>query len=580
MAPQPVATKESGIATSGSAPRMDAGRALLVLALALTALAYIDTLRFQFVSDDFPFIVNNPVLHTWKYVPRFFVQHIWEQMTPGQVGEYYRPVFMVWVVINHTLFGLKPIGWHLTTVLLHLACTALVFLIGKRLLKSGLAAGIAAVLFGLHPVHVENVSWICGSTDPLVALFSLAAVLAYLRSRQEQRASCFAASLVFYVLAMLTKEIALGIPAVLLAYEWLWREKSRAWVRDVVSRMVPFAAAGSAYLVVRYVVLRGLSHPEPHAVTTLLLTTPSVLWFYVRHLVWPLPVTLYYWVPMVTRPGLTNFVLPLIGALAAVAVWVWAARRWREAAFAGIWLLVFLAPALVGLRVFIPQDLVHDRYLYLPAAGLAWIGGLAMSRVKLGSAELFGLPAAQVGLIAVLALAFGWASASQNVYWASDLTLFARNANLSPHNVLALNHLANEMYKRGRPETALAIYQRSLLEDPHSWDTYFALGLTQLEMGDTENAVRQLERATAIRADNSNQFYFLGLARMRLGRLPEAEEALRRAVAIYPRASGFHLALGTVLEKEGNLEGARQEYRAELANGPNPAAQQRLAKLQ
>jgi tetratricopeptide (TPR) repeat protein len=580
MAPHSTLAQPSPPDSTAAAPPFDAGRALLVFALLITALAYVNTARFQFVADDLPVIVNNPIVHSWQYLSRFFTQHVWAQQVRGP-GDYYRPIFMIWLVLNHTLFGLNPAGWHLTNLAAHLVATWLVYLLGVRLTQNRLAGAMAAVIFGLHPTHIESVAWVCGITDPLMAVFALGSVLAYLRGREAEdvRVRWFAGSVALYALAVFTKETAVMLPAVLLAYEYIYREPRRPWLRAAVLRILPLAAVTVVYLAMRHMALQGFSHPEPDAPTALLATLPGVLWFYVWHLLWPFGLSLFYESHYVTHATVANCLLPLVGVVAAVIPLAWAAKRSRAAAFAAAWMGVFLVPPLLGLRVFVREDLVHDRYLYMSVAGLAFLLALVIGRLKLGHAELFGQPAAQVGVVAALALVLGWGTASQNVYWATDLTLFAHSVKMS-RNVLAIDHLANEMYKRGQNATALDLYRQALQVSPGHWQTRFALGVTQFDLGNMEEAERELDRATQIRNDNANQYYFLGVARMKLGRLPEAEQSLRRGIAIYSAGAGFHLALGAVLEQEGNLAGARDEYRAELANGPNPVAQQRLAALE
>src|SRR5919109_2726788 len=130
-----------------------ATKVLLFFVLAATFLVYAGTLQFDFVYDDLGQIVSNPAVQSWKYFPLFFRANVWMQQLP--VGNYYRPVFLAWLLINHTIFGLHPALWHLTTVLAHVAVTALVFAMSLRLTRDRRIALVAALLFGLHPVHLE-----------------------------------------------------------------------------------------------------------------------------------------------------------------------------------------------------------------------------------------------------------------------------------------------------------------------------------------------------------------------------------------------------------------------------------------
>jgi Flp pilus assembly protein TadD len=557
----------------------DVARGTLALGLLAIALAYVNTLRFQFVYDDLPQIVNNPLVHSWRYAPRYFVEHVWSQI-PGLPGTYYRPVFLLWLRLNHACFGLAPFPWHLTTLLVHLAVTLLVYRLLLRVTADRLTAAFAAVLFGLHPTHIETVAWISGVTDSLTALFLLASFLCYCGWRDGRRTAWMAASLLLYTLALLTKETALGLPLLLLAYEWLLPPDGRApaagrW-RFLLRGLVPYLVTAAAYMVVRSEVLRGLGYGFDYSSLSLLLSVPSVIWFYLARLVWPVHLSVFYDPRTLTTPGLFNFVLPLLGVAGVAGVLFWLARRSRPAAFASLWFAVLMLPPLIGIYTFLPEEQVHDRYLYLPSVGFALLLALGLRCLPSGRRRLFGQPAASFAGFLLLAGLFGAGTALQNVNWANNLTLFARGVTAAPHNFLPVNLLANEMFRHGRVTAALELYQHSLELKPDEWTTHFALGITQFETGDYQGAERSLQRATQIRSGDANQFYYLGLAQSKLGRWQAAEDSLRSAIARSPRGQGFHLALGIALQNEGRPAEAREEFRTELRNYPDSPARQRL----
>src|SRR5215217_4240386 len=144
-------------------------RMAIIAVLALTFIAYAGTLGYQFVYDDRSQIVENSFVQSWANAPQFFTEHVWQHVYPNSPGNYYRPIFLIWLLLNYTLFGLNAFSWHLTTVTVHLAATALVYVFARRLSKDELTATIAALVFGLHPVHLESVAWVSGVTDPLLA---------------------------------------------------------------------------------------------------------------------------------------------------------------------------------------------------------------------------------------------------------------------------------------------------------------------------------------------------------------------------------------------------------------------------
>jgi len=263
---------------------------LLGLALLATFAVYSRTLNFEFVFDDEALIDNNPLIRESRFVPSYFERHLVSHVTPHQPGNYYRPVLLLWLFVNYQLFGLNPMGWHLSTLLAHLGAIVLVYFAARRLAgaaqpgstftgRAETLALFAALIFGLHPVHVENVAWIMGVTEPLVAIPTLASFLCYVRARQSLCDASnsnshpklwFAAALSLYAVALLSKETALVLPGILLAYEWFYHSGAQepafaGRARAILYPLLPFLLLAAAYLALRMKVLGGLSHGDASA---------------------------------------------------------------------------------------------------------------------------------------------------------------------------------------------------------------------------------------------------------------------------------------------------------------------------
>ncbi|MBZ5511059.1 MAG: tetratricopeptide repeat protein [Acidobacteriia bacterium] len=568
----------------GPATGPDAARLLVVLALVLTALSYVNTLRFQFVYDDLPQIISNPRVHSWQHAPRLFVEHVWSQFS-GQPGNYYRPLFELWLVINYSLFGLHPAWWHATTVAVHLAVTLMVYVLARRVTGDRLTAAIATVIYGLHPTHIETVAWVSGVTEPLLAVFVIGSFVSYVRSRDGGADATWwrAASAASYALAMLCKETGVMVPALLFAYDRLIlsrRDGQDETMASMARRYAPYAAAALAYMALRHYVLRGLGYPEAKPWLDVALTLPSFLWFYVRELVWPVGLSVFHDTPLVHTPGLKNFVLPLAGVVATVGALVWVSRRSRVAAFGSWWLAALMVPPIAGIYAFIQEDLVHDRYLYLPSVGFAIVLAWAIRAIKSDGRELFGAPPVPMAITLVLGCALAAGTALQNVYWMNDLILYAHAVNAAPENVVAINHLANEFYKRHRPEDALALYRESLQIKPDDWATHFAVGITMYGLGRFPEAQKELETAVPLLPNNADEYYYLGLAHLEQGNYAQAEPYFRKAIEMFGAKPGFHYALATSLEKQGKLKAAREELREEWKINPEPQVKQDLERVE
>src|SRR3984893_18299254 len=200
---------------------------LLSLVGLVTFVVYSGTLSFDFVWDDWPQIVNSPIIRSWSNLPRAFGSDLWYHVARHQV--YYRPLFVAWSMLNYSLFGLKPWGWHLGALLLHVCAVFSMFWLVRRLGLDYWSAALATLIFALHPVHIEPVSWVSAASDTMVTIFVALSFVAYLDGRggeetipaSRRRMAWRVASLAFFACALLTKEMAVFFAGIVGIYAWL-----------------------------------------------------------------------------------------------------------------------------------------------------------------------------------------------------------------------------------------------------------------------------------------------------------------------------------------------------------------------
>ena len=557
------------------------------LVLAVTFVAYLGALGYAFVYDDIFVIVQNPTVHSWHFVPRFFTEHLWGFRYA--TGSYYRPVFLMWLTFNHWLFGLNPVGYHLTTILLHVGVTLLVFLLVRKLTRDQMTAAIASLVFGLHPAHIEAVAWIAGATESLLAILFLGSFLCYIEYREADRGKgrWLTAALVLAVMTVLAKEQGVVLAAVVFAYELLMKPGSprlisgagepvterwrivAARLREATVRSLPFLVVTAVYLAVRLVVLGAIGRSlTPLSIVTVFLTWPSLLWSYIKILIWPVGLSLFYDAPYITRPTAMDFWLPLAAVgVVALALW-WLGRRSAVARFAVVWLVLPIIP-LLSLGVFPEGDISHDRYLYLPSVGFSIIVALGVRLIHIGKSTLFGLPAVQALATAAVACALGLATASQHINWASSLLLYNNAVKVAPNNRYAKNNLGTELLERGRPDEAASLFREVVDRYPDFYEANYNLGCVLYGNRAFEEAERVLSRAIEIKPLRPDTYYMLGVTRLDMKHLDEAESPLREAIRLRPDASLYHFALGSWFQRRGELRAALHEFELELLNNPN-----------
>lgn len=570
---------------------------LLALVLAATFVVYSGSLGFQFVWDDETQIAANPMIREARYLPAYFQYHVWSYMAPVDLGNYYRPLFLVWLLLNYKLFGANTMGWHLTTVLAHLGATAMVYLVARRLTRNQNVGLLAALIFGLHPVHIEAVSWVSGVTEPLLAIPFMAALLCHLRARETKSVAWRAASLSLFVISMLLKETALVFPAFVFAYEWLYpspenpalenkpKSTGSLWrrTRSAILITIPYALLIALYIPLRIHVLRGFSHPVMSIPLLVdLLTIPSLLWFYAKLLLYPVGLSVFYDTPYVVQFGVGSVLMPaIVVAAMAGALWFWWRRTHSTAVlYSAVFLIVPLLP-LFNLSTFQNGEIAHDRYLYLPSVGFSILAAMALLAIGQEGSKLGKVAATRVVAIAAVALFLAGATVVQNAYWADNLVLYFRGMQIAPNNNLARVNLANELLNRGMSQQAIGLYQQVLERDPNYWLCIYNLGYVHFRLGHYEQAESFLTRAALMNPRDADSALYLGLTKRKLGKLDDALIALKAALQREPRGRGYRYSLGLVLEEQGKPKEALEMFEAELQHNPRyPEPKVRIAKLQ
>jgi tetratricopeptide (TPR) repeat protein len=562
----------------------------LAEALACTAagLIYITTLSFAFVYDDVPQILKNPAIQAWRFLPQYFTAHVWAAIYPNSTGNYYRPLFLLWMRLNYALFGTDAFGWHLTSVACHVLATWLVFRVAQKLSGELLTAFLAALVFAVHPAHIENVAWISGVTDPLMSCLVLGSFLAFLNFHESHEFGWEVLSLGLFASALLAKETSVVLPVLVFASTLIFgQEKTERGgaARRLVAAIFessPFLLVVLIYAAMRFRALGSWSHPTiPIGWKEVLLTWPSVLWFYLRHLTLPFSLSEFYPLDYVKAASAHAVALPLALLLvAAVALFLLlrALPQKNVARFALVLIVVPLLPVL-DLRSLTTGDIVHDRYLYLSSIGFALLVALALRELtrRCSESRLSFLP---VAFTIAIVVAFAALTLVQQMQWASEISLYTRGLESAPANLTVRDNLANAFLEANHPERAIPLYLEVLDRNPNFWRSNYNLGFAYYKTANFERAENYLQRAISIDPNDSDQYIYLALAQLQLKKLPEARANAQRAIVHNPEARGYHSILALICETDGDLSNAASELRIEVNQHPdNAAAAAELQKI-
>lgn len=532
-------TSQSGAAGKTPAPSMlDQSRALFLI-VAATVLVYANSLSGAFVFDDTKQIVGNPALRSWGNILRAFTSDVWSfqrgMLTKDVPPPYYRPLFTAYLTINYKLFGLWEPGWHLMNLLVHTGVTVLVFFLIKRLSGDRLIATLAALVFGLHPAHVESVSWISGIPDPLAALFFVPSLIWYVRYREEGDRKFLVASVIAYGLAALCKETPLALPLVFIVWELTragTRQSLSARGREIFFRLIPYAVMAGAYLALRFAVLGRISWKHPFMArvpdSAIWMTVPYVFVSYLRHLVGPFYLSLIYGTSFVTTATDPRFFLPA-ALIVVLAILLWVYRK-KLSGDSWIALALIVAPLLpvLNLRVFHYEYIIQDRYLYLASIGFCYLIAILLVRWSHRQKQL------ATAIAGVIIIAFGVSTYVQNRVW----------------------------------HDAVSLWRRAVYYSPNSWSTHYNLGLAYLNLKQNQAAVDELVVANRLNPREPTVLNNLALAHGAAGDTVGAIAILKEALKLDPTLIEAHNNLGAFLFERKYFNEARMEFLDVLARDP------------
>jgi len=539
----------------------------LVLALATLA-AYANALDAGFVYDDVGSIVENPHVH-WRELG------LRELAAAATSSPTRRFVANASFGLDHWLFGLDARAYHATNVAIHIACSAFVYLLLRRLVAgegARIACAVAAAVFALHPIETQAVTYVVQRMASLAALFCVASLLCYARARAPSargKAGWLAASAVAWIAAVGSKESAAAFPALLWLYEWIV-------VRGADARAARWMGGVVAVAALAMVALASQTYGDPFRdyrfhdfdLVDRLWSQGRVAFVYAGLVLAPTPSRLSLIHELAPSRGAFEPWTTLPAWIAVVALAALAIARARRAPLVALG-VGFVVVALAIESSIFPLRLVHEHRLYAAMVGVA----IALA------AALRPLAAARPRLLLALALPVlvGLAAAThvRNRAWLDDATLWADVVAKSPTYGPGYQSLGATLARRGDTARARELFERGIAVDPRHGGSHAGLATLEADAGHLERAIELFERAVEL--DPLDQFAWqnLGLALHKQGRATDAVRALARSVEIFERPAS-RAALARALAASGRPGEAAPNFARAIELAPEAAGPLRL----
>jgi tetratricopeptide (TPR) repeat protein len=527
----------------------------LVLFL-LTFLAYLPALHGGFVWDDEIMVSKSAVIRSPEGL-----YTIW---CTTSLPDFF-PLTSTSLWLEWRLWGMNPMGYHVTNILLHAGSVILLWRVLRRLNVPG--AWLVAAVFGVHPVNVESVAWIAERKNTLAMFFYAATLLCWLKSDGAGRRGWYWLGIAAFVLALLSKTSVAPLPVVLLLCAW-WRRGAITW-RDVW-RTVPFFAAAA---ILSLVTIWFQNHRaiggdvvQTAGLAGRAATAGCAVWFYIYKDLLPLNLAFIYPHWEIDPHSAVSY-LPLAALAVCFGIcWKWR-RSWGGAALFGLgYFVVMLLPVLGFFDIYFQlYSLVADHWQYFSLIGVIALTVALVTRALPATGGAW--PGRGIALAVLAALsALTW---SQARIYASNETLWRDTLAKNPACWVAHSNYGLCLKDEGDYAGAEAQYRAALKYRPGFDEAMENLGALLVDTGRAGEAMEYLQKAVGDKFDFGAAHNDLGIALVQRGRFDEAMAHFQAAIKYTPNNPISHNSLGNILVLHEEYAAAVPEYEAALRLNPN-----------
>lgn len=554
----------------------------------LTFSVYGLSLGNNFVAwDDNYLIVSNPIIKgfSWAHIVSAFTSYD---------PELYDPLIFLVYQFNYTVAGLNPFMFHVTNLVLHtlnaLGVCWLLFLLTKK----KWAGIIAGLLFAVHPLNTEAVSWSAATKDVLSTFFFLASVISYLYYRNESgnKKRSYTLSIVTFLLGLLSKVMVLTLPIVLLLIDIRDR---RPWSWKMLIEKIPYFALSWIFGVIALFGKQDVV-TESTLFEKILMACKSTM-FYIGSYIAPVQLTVLYPYSKPITIASPDFLIPvsLVAILFVIVLLCW--NKMRDISIGLLIYGITLMPTFFNFAKGGYFYVASDRYAYVPQIGLLLILLYVIDRLMFESRIKYSREYAFIGS-GIIVITLAGLALQQSLTWKNTETLFlqtlkhhpdamAARLNLGyvyresgmyeealeqfntviekePTNGLAYANKGVVYQKQGKTDDAIATLQKGIEVSPKERDLYMSLGLLYEKENKLDDALANYQRAQEVSPNYSPVYNNLGSIYVQKNDLEKALDAYKKAISINPYYADAHFNLAFIYAKQGNADAAEAEYETTL----------------
>lgn len=542
----------------------DYGKLLGLIAIAITALVFSNSLNNDFVAnwDDNVYILNSNLIRDLSTIG---IQQIFTTFYAGN----YHPFTTLTYALEFKFFGLNPQPYHFANYILHLLNVLLVFILIKKITGKNYFAFWVSLLFGIHPMHVESVSWISERKDLLFSLFFFGSLIFYLRYAQNgQKFSNILLAFLLFTASCFSKSMAVSLPIIMLLLDFYLK---RDFKLQTFIEKLPFFAISVTFGIIAILSQKASGSIYYHLpfdwVDRFFLVSYS-LSFYLVKLFLPFNLSITHFYPdSASLLPLEFYLSPVL--LALIAVLVLKSGKLRHGLIFGL-LFYIVTISLVIQLVPVGQFIVAERYSYIPYIGLFFMIVLILNHLyenkpKLGKKLIF--------VLALYILIFSVQSYQRNKVWKNGIILFSDAIDKNPDQGMLYSTRGNDYLTNKQFSNAIIDFNEAIKLMPNFADAYHNRGVSRYNMNDKTGAIEDYTKVIALQPKNPNGYYSRGLAFYDIGNNIKAIEDYSKVIELADNYIEVYNNRGVSKGVLQDYEGSIKDFDKAILNAPkNPNA--------
>ncbi|KWT83447.1 tetratricopeptide repeat protein [Candidatus Magnetominusculus xianensis] len=534
---------------------------IIIIITLITALSYAGVLKNAFITvyDDNAYVTKNA-----HVLGGLSVEGIRRAFIVFNDGNWF-PLTWISHMTDVSLFGLNPAGHHLTSVIIHILNSALLFIVFTRMTACHWRSGFVAALFALHPLHVESVAWIAERKDVLSGFFWMLTMLTYLRYVERPGALRYVLTLASFICGLMSKPMVVTLPFVLLLMDYwplgrVWHggqtnhQCSSASLKRLIVEKIPFFVLSAASSVLTYHVQKTWGAVVSSDILPLKSRIANALISYFKYVIMmfnPSKSAVIY--PIDERFQVWQVVGAAVFFISITAAAIIFIKRLPYLFTGWFWYAGTLVPV-IGI-VQVGTAAMADRYTYISFIGLFMILSMVIPNTVVNTRAGRAITAA---LACAVIIASACYTNKHVKYWHNSITLFERAISVTKENFVAHNHLGAALTDAGRYNEAYIQYTKALQFNYIYVAAHVNFGHLLIYLNRINEAIESYNRAITINPSYASAYHGIGVALLYQNKTTEAIPFLRMAVALNPN----------LVSARQNLERAMNR----LINENNPAA--------